>query len=73
MAWPMQYGTATRIIAFVTGATVDLAEAVDILKRRLPSYMVPARLHELPGLPASANGKIDRKALARMLDNNLIP
>ncbi len=73
VAWPMQYGTAAKIVGFVTGATVGVADALDAMRKRLPSYMVPARIHELPSLPANSNGKIDRKALARMLDENQVP
>ena len=72
VAWPMQFGTATKIFGFVSGAAVDMAEASEMLKKRLPAYMVPARIYEMAQLPVSANGKIDRKALAGMLDDNLI-
>lgn len=73
VAWPMRFGTAAKLIGFVCGATTCAPDALNVLKRRLPPYMVPARIHELQTLPASANGKIDRQALARMLDENFLP
>ncbi|MFF2146201.1 amino acid adenylation domain-containing protein [Kitasatospora sp. NPDC058190] len=36
------------------------------LMSRLPDHMVPERVEVLPWLPLSANGKIDRSALARL-------
>jgi len=71
VAWPVQYGTAAKLVAFVSGATVGASEILGRLKDRLPSYMIPARIHELETMPANTNGKIDRKALVRMLDDNL--
>lgn len=73
VAWPVQYGPEAKIIAFVSGATENKGEAVDLLKKRMPPYMVPAQIHELAYLPSSANGKTDRKALVRILEENLIP
>ncbi|MGJ5893096.1 non-ribosomal peptide synthetase [Streptomyces sp. V2] len=46
-------------------AHVDPAEVGDHLAARLPAYMLPAALHIVDGLPLTANGKVDRKALAR--------
>lgn len=34
------------------------------LKKKLPDYMVPSSIAELPSLPLTTNGKINRKALA---------
>ncbi|CAL9565538.1 amino acid adenylation domain-containing protein [Streptomyces sp. enrichment culture] len=36
------------------------------LARRLPAYMVPRHVRAVDALPLSANGKVDRKALARL-------
>ncbi|MFI9362720.1 amino acid adenylation domain-containing protein [Kitasatospora sp. NPDC053057] len=36
------------------------------LTRRLPAHMVPERIEVLPWLPLSANGKVDRTALAAL-------
>ncbi|MDQ1722639.1 MAG: hypothetical protein QOI26_2373 [Pseudonocardiales bacterium] len=37
----------------------------EALSRRLPGYMIPAVFLELPELPRTANGKLDRAALLR--------
>jgi acyl-CoA synthetase (AMP-forming)/AMP-acid ligase II len=58
-------------VAFISGASTSLPDISKALKQRLPSYMVPTRIHELDAMPMSGNGKTDRKALARMLDENL--
>jgi amino acid adenylation domain-containing protein len=55
-----------RLRAFVVGVVGRQpapAELRDYLSRRLPAHMVPADCMVLTGLPATANGKIDRKLL----------
>jgi thioesterase domain-containing protein/acyl carrier protein len=47
-------------------ADVDAARCEDYLRARLPAYMVPAVWRFLSRLPVTANGKIDRDALARV-------
>ncbi len=53
----------TRLVAHVVGQ-LDFTALGLALKQTLPSYMVPAHFKTIPGLPLTANGKIDRKALA---------
>jgi amino acid adenylation domain-containing protein len=53
------------LVGFVTAEReLDLVALRAHLHERLPEYLVPTRLHQLPELPRGANGKIDRRALA---------
>ncbi|MES4909612.1 amino acid adenylation domain-containing protein [Streptomyces sp. NPDC000395] len=56
-----------RLVGYVVpsggGAVVDTAQVLDLLRERLPDYMVPSVLVVLDRLPLTPNGKLDRKAL----------
>ncbi|HET7505105.1 MAG TPA: amino acid adenylation domain-containing protein [Kofleriaceae bacterium] len=55
-----------HVLAYVVGAAgLDLSRVLEALRARLPGYMVPAHLIQLPALPISPSGKVDRKALPR--------
>ncbi len=64
-----------RLIAFVAGETGVAkpvpAEMRDGLRERLPAYMVPAAFVVLDAFPLSSNGKVDRRALARLAPADL--
>jgi yersiniabactin nonribosomal peptide synthetase len=65
-------GTAGRRLVAVVGTGTDPetlpAQRVRAhLTDRLPAYMVPDQVVVLTALPLSANGKIDRKAIAALL------
>jgi len=68
VAWPIVNGNATGIAAFVCGSTTALPDIRQRLMGLVPPYMVPRQLRAIDALPLSANGKVDRKALRAMLD-----
>ncbi len=55
----------TALVAFVTGSFGEggLDVILDETRRRLPPWMVPARIIPVDRLPRSVNGKVDRQAL----------
>ncbi|GGQ76022.1 amino acid adenylation domain-containing protein [Couchioplanes azureus] len=62
-------GAAATLVAYVVaerdadpGATTEAALRA-FMAGQLPDYMVPLRYVALPELPATANGKVDRRAL----------
>jgi clorobiocin biosynthesis protein CloN4 len=59
-------GPETRLVAAVSfrnGASASLLELKRECALRLPRYMIVHTLHELPALPRTPNGKVDRRAL----------
>ncbi|GAA3139817.1 hypothetical protein GCM10010466_33640 [Planomonospora alba] len=57
-------GSDHALAAFVVSdTTIDPAVLRAHLAERLPSYMIPATVHQLPALPLNGNGKLDRSRL----------
>ncbi len=55
-----------QLVAYLVtkpGRRLALSDIQAFLAERLPAYMLPARFVELPALPLTSNGKIDRAAL----------
>jgi D-alanine--poly(phosphoribitol) ligase subunit 1 len=68
VAWPVSHGTAEGIVAFVAGKEISPAQIREALRKRIPSYMVPASIRSIESIPLNANGKVDRQALSTQLD-----
>lgn len=68
IAWPPpSTGQTDHVVAFVTSPTASPADIRKACRARLPSYMIPRKVVTLEQMPVSPSGKIDRKALARLL------
>lgn len=73
VAWPVAHGSADGLVAFVGGGHGDVETIRQDLVHRLPRYLVPGGIVICPELPRNINGKIDRGALARRLDQDAQP
>jgi aspartate racemase len=61
-------GRGKRLVAYVVmgkekGGEEEMRQVRERLKQRLPEYMIPVTWVKLEGLPVTANGKVDRRAL----------
>jgi NAD(P)-dependent dehydrogenase (short-subunit alcohol dehydrogenase family) len=57
-----------RLVAYLTareGRTLKDSELRDLLRKKLPEYMIPSAFVVLERFPLTPNGKVDRKALPR--------
>jgi len=60
------------LFAFVTGrGPVPIHDLRAFLKKRLPSHMIPAKFLQIQRIPLTSNGKVDRKALAAMAEEEV--
>jgi D-alanine--poly(phosphoribitol) ligase subunit 1 len=66
--WPMRLGSASGIVAFVSGTERSGIEIQQALRNLLPAQSVPNQVRIVTHLPVGLTGKIDRKALAAVLD-----
>ncbi|MEU6476623.1 amino acid adenylation domain-containing protein [Streptomyces sp. NPDC047017] len=64
-----------RIVAFAVpdGEPPQAVALRAALTERLPGYMIPERVRLLERMPLTANGKVDRGALAALLDEEPAP
>lgn len=66
VAWPLSHGAASGIVGFVSRSSVRPERIRELLKQRLPAYMVPNHIY-IRDIPLTANGKVDRQNLLNSL------
>lgn len=59
----------TKLVAAVTGEERDTEKIRTELLKKLPSYMVPAKIIHLDVFPKNGSGKKDRAAIAEIIKN----
>ena len=66
-AHPEEVQQCYIMTGFYTARTeLDPQTLIQQLKERLPSYMIPAQLVQIPSMPITQNGKVDIPALRHM-------
>ena len=69
--WPLRKGAADGVVAFIRSKQeMDIPTLIERCREELPAYMVPRSVRFVEELPLNANGKIDRKQLARQLEGS---
>ncbi len=53
--------------AYLGQSVIDADALLAHCRERLPGYMLPSSLHQLESLPTNQNGKVDRKAVAKLI------
>lgn len=59
---------APKLVAAVAGDAAEIGDITAAVSDLLPGYMVPARVEFLTRMPLTANGKLDRRAVVRLLE-----
>jgi amino acid adenylation domain-containing protein len=70
LGWPMTSSGADGIELFLQAREFDTDSLLEKLKAKLPLYMVPRNVRVLNHFPLNSNGKFDRVALRRKLENS---
>ncbi|PHX42000.1 peptide synthetase [Pseudomonas sp. NZIPFR-PS5] len=58
--------------AFYTGTHTDTTVLLDMLRLKLPPYMVPRKITALQEFPLNVNGKIDRHAISMLSTKEVV-
>ena len=69
VAFTNQAGSA-EIALCIEDDKKDSASLLNYLKSKIPGYMIPSIIVYEPQFPLNVNGKIDRKALTKLAENN---
>ncbi len=62
-----RYGTSEIVLVLESTTLVDTAKVLSFLKKKLPYYMVPARIASIGEFPIGTSGKVDRRQILSMI------
>ena len=71
VGWPVTPSGYGGVEVFLEGVSRDFVGVRKSVASRLPEYMVPRRFHFIDRLPRNANGKYDRRAMHKLLEEGL--
>jgi amino acid adenylation domain-containing protein len=71
VGWPKnEEGLVMGLVAFVVAPQVPAEAIIESCRKRMPDYMLPARIIAIPEMPVTASGKVDYAALASSLNDS---
>lgn len=56
------------VVIAENNGTADTKRVLEVMRKMLPNYALPKKIHYIDSHPRNANGKIDRRALMKDLD-----
>jgi amino acid adenylation domain-containing protein len=71
LGWPLVATGAQGVEVFVEGYETDTDDLRKKISARLPEHMIPRKFHFIPRMPLNENGKCDRRALQKMLEEGV--
>jgi amino acid adenylation domain-containing protein len=67
--WPaMADGLPLGVVGLISGSQVKMSAVLEECRKKLPEYMIPSELHDLPAWPLNPNAKTDYRALRSILE-----
>jgi len=69
--WLVEHGSARGVVAFICQSEIEISEIRELIQMQLPAYMVPRQIITMDTLPYTLNGKVDRKALVKLLEERM--
>lgn len=67
-----EYGKEYIAAYYVASQNISKDELKELAKDQLPEYMIPQRYCRIDAIPLSANGKVDRKHLPEIKDDEVL-
>lgn len=61
-----------QLVACLSGEQMEDGEMKKAIGEKLPAFMIPHQMVWMPSLPKNPNGKLDRKALLPLLQNDTV-